>query len=60
MRRPTVAAASVRLAHFKLIGERPVDLALAPSPRRERFVMTWRAFDRGPADPVRRLALFAP
>lgn len=50
----------VRLAHFKLIGERPVDLALAPSPRRERFALTWRAFDRGPADPVRRLALFAP
>lgn len=59
MRRPTVAATGARLAHFKLIGERPVDLALAPSPRRERFAMTWKCFDRGPADPVRRLALFS-
>lgn len=60
MRRPTLTATGARLAHFKLIGERPVDLALAPSPRRERFAMTWKCFDRGPADPVRRLALFAP
>jgi len=59
-RRPAVTATGARLAHFKLIGERPVDLALAPSPRRERFVMTWKCFDRGPADPVRRMALFAP
>jgi hypothetical protein len=61
MRRPTAVAAGVRLAHFRLIGERPVDLALTASPRREHFIAAWRCFDRGPADPVRRLALvYAP
>lgn len=59
-RRHTVRGPGARLAHFKLIGEGPVDLALAASPGRERFAMTWRSFDRGPSDPVRRLALFAP
>ncbi len=57
MRRPTAVSASVRLAHFKLIGEHPVDLALTASPRRDHFIAAWRCFDRGPADPVRRLAL---
>ncbi|MFO0609690.1 MAG: hypothetical protein U0324_41415 [Polyangiales bacterium] len=59
-RRESMRGPGHRLAHFKLIGERPVDLALTASPHRERFLMTWRSFDRGPADPVRRLALYAP
>jgi hypothetical protein len=48
-----------RLVKFGLPGRRPHDLTLAATPARTGFVATWRAFDRGPADAVRRLALLS-
>jgi len=56
-RRDAPGAPGRRLAKFGLPGERPHELTLAASPSRTRFLATWKAFDRGPADPVRRLML---